>query len=266
MALNINNKLTTFAQQELVLARSAVEREKINGSLSHLEKVIKERLAGQISEIVRFGSYTRNTILPRKFDPYSDVDLLVVFNTMNTHYTPGTYRTKLKQLIERAYPNSYSKKDFPVVKLELNHIMFDLVPAYKKYNSWSMKYDYYIPGEGDTWRQTVPKDIDPLLSEKNQSYGDNVVRNVIRLCKHWNAGANYPFQSYEMEKWILNRFFFHGDNLYDKFRSILWDRSPNLPGTRQALGQINQYRGGIFNTPNVEKELQWLQKLLPGLK
>jgi hypothetical protein len=263
MAISINNRLTNFAQQELVLAHNETERDKIKSSLSHLEKILGDKLGGCIDEFVRFGSFTRNTILPRKYDSLSDVDLMIAFDISKQKYSPGTYRKWLIDTLTQAYPNSISKKDFPAVKLELNHIMFDVVPAYSEELLWN-KY-YYIPGAADTWKSTVPNDINQTLSDKNQSYGNNVVRNVIRLCKHWNAGAGYCFDSYEMEKWILNRIFFYGDNLYDKFLSVLDDMASNQAGVRQALDWIRKYKGTLSRPVDDQKQLEWLQKLLPGL-
>jgi len=263
--MNINNKLTTFAQQELVLSHNDTEREKIKSSLSQLEKKLSDKL-GNIQEFIRFGSFTRNTILPRNYDSQSDIDLMVVFNTESWKKTPGTYRKNLHDVLSVAYPNSISKKDFPAVKLELNHIKFDLVPAYCDVSSWSSSKTYYIPDFGDGWRITVPNDINTDLSSKNQSYGDNIVRNVIRLCKCWNAGVGYSFESYEMEKWILGRFFYIGDNLYDKFLSVLNDMAGSQSGVRQALDWIKEYKGTWSRTTDEQKQFEWLQKLLPGLK
>src|ERR1041384_2336803 len=212
--MNINNKLTTFAGQQLVLGYNTSERERIKASQAQLEKKLEDHFDDDIDEFLLFGSYTRNTILPRNYDSQSDIDLMVLFNT---GLTPGTYRKNLHDFLKTAYPNSLSKKDFPVVKLELNHIMFDIVPAYYEESNWSNNMIYYIPDYDDGWRETVPNDLNDTLTSKNQSYGENIVRNVVRLCKHWNWGAGYPFQSYEMEKEILNILFLWGDGLYDKF-------------------------------------------------
>jgi len=261
--MSINNRLVNFAQNELVISHNEIERESIKGSLNQLEKVLKARLGNNIKEFIRFGSFTRNTILPRKFDPSSDVDLMVVFNTNEVRKTPGTYRKNLLDVVSAAYPNSISKKDFPVIKLELTNIMFDIVPAYNE-GYWGTTY--YIPSSNDNWRVTTPNDLNKDLSDKNQSYGNNIVRNVIRLCKHWNAGANYPFESYLLEKKIIDTFFLHGDNLYDKFISVLDTVAGDRPGVRQAISYINQYKGNIWTQPNEQRQFEWLQRLLPRLK
>jgi predicted nucleotidyltransferase len=262
--MNINGILTRFAQQDLVLSHNDAARDKIKGSLNHLEKVLADRLGDTIVEFIRFGSFTRNTILPRQYDPNSDVDLMVVFNKANYNYSAGTFRKWLHDVVSDAYPNSLSKKDHPVVKLELYHIMFDIVPAYST-NNWNGK-TFYIPDVRDGWRTTVPNDINNDLSQKNQSYGDNIVRNVIRLCKHWNAMAGYPFESYVMEKQIVNSFLWHGDNLYDKFISVLGNLAGRKAGVAQALTWIKKYKGDWFNPANENKQFEWLQRLLPGLQ
>jgi len=261
--MSINSKLVTFAQQELVLSHNETERDKIKASLAQLERVLQSKIKG-VKEFIRFGSFTRNTILPRKYDRLSDVDLMVIFDTSANKYTPGTYRRWLFDAMAQSYPNSISRKDFPVVKLELNYIIFDIVPAYSEELLWN-KY-YYIPGFGDSWRSTVPNDINQTLSDKNQSYGNNIIRNVIRLCKHWNAEAGYPKESYLMEKEILDLYFWGTEDTYERFLKTMNSIAGTRAGVRQALDYIQQYKGNSWTLPNEPKQFEWLQKLLPGLK
>lgn len=260
--MNLNTKLVRFAQQDLVLARSSSERDKINRSLNHLEKILGDKL--HIREFIRFGSYTRNTILPREYDKNSDVDLMVVFNTQSTKLTSGTYRKYILDVVSSSYPNSLSKKDFPVIKLELNHIMFDIVPALYEYSYWNGG-NYYIPDSANGWRSTIPNDINDSLSKKNSDYGNNVIRQVIRLCKHWNASAGYPLESYLMEKRIVDLIYWGNENTYERFLKTMNSIAGNYPGVRQALDYIEKYKGDWFTEPNYEKQYQWLRKLLPGL-
>lgn len=261
--MSINSKLVAFAQNDLVISHNETERDRIKASIGQLEKVLKNKLGSNISEFIRFGSFTRNTILPRKYDPYSDVDLMVVFNTSASKHTPGTYRRWIFDVVSVAYPNSVSKKDFPAIKLELNHIMFDIVPAYSDDFIWKT---YYIPGSGDTWRSTIPNDINESLSSINTQYGNNVIRNTIRLCKHWNAFAGYPLESYLMEKSIINLSYWGNEDTYERFLKTLNSIAGNRPGVRQALNFIQQYKGDWFTQPNELKQFEWLQRLLPGLK
>lgn len=260
--MSINSRLTQFAQKDLVLGYSYAERQRINTSISQLEGVLKRNLSGRIKELIRFGSYTRNTILPRKYDSQSDIDLLLVFDTSSGRLLPNSYRQSILNALAAAYPRSVVKKSFPTVRLELNHIMFDVVPAYSQE---FFGKSYYIPGSTDQWMQTWPNDINSDLSSKNQSYGNNVVRNVIRLCKHWNASAGYPFQSYIMEKRIVNTFFWAGDDLFAKYLSVMDTIAGQRAGVRQALDHIQKYKGDWFTQADEQKQWQWLKRLLPGL-
>ncbi len=261
--MNINNKLVTFAQNELVISHNEIE--KIKGSLTQLEKVLHSKLGLNIRGFLRFGSFTRNTILPRQYDSESDVDLMVIFNTGAGRKTPGTYRTWISDIVSSAYPNSESKKDFPAVKLLLNHIMFDIVPAYIE-DSYLGGKTYYIPGAGDSWRVTVPNDINDSLAAKNTQYGNNVIRNTIRLCKHWNASAGYPLESYLMEKEIINLVYWGNENTYERFLKTLNSIAGNRAGVKQALEYIQHYKGSWSQAANETKQFEWLQRLLPGLK
>jgi len=263
---SINTRLTTFAQQELVISYSDAEREKLKASVAQLTKVLKDGLGSYVKEFIPFGSFTRNTILPRKFDPQSDVDIMVLFSTDLVKRTPGTYRKNILDVVAKAYPLSSFKKDFPAVKLELNHIIFDLVPGYsEQFLHYGSKY-YYIPDSGDSWRETVPNDINEPLIAKNKSIPNNVVRNVIRLCKCWNAGANYPLESYLMEKQIIDSVYSWRSDLYEQFLAVLDTIAGQRAGVREALNWIKQYQGNFYRQPNEEKEFEWVQRLLPGLK
>lgn len=261
--MNINNILVKFASQDLILARSSNERTRINNSLNILESKIKYGLGQDVSRFLRFGSYTRNTILPRRYDPSSDVDLMVIIKNGN-RFTPNTHRTRIQNILTKAYPNSLSRKDFPVVKLELNHIMFDIVPAYTETSIWGYER-FFIPDKYSNWRETFPNDINQTLSDKNKNYGENVIRNVIRLCKHWNASAGYPLESYIMEKKILQLSFWGTENTYERFLKTMNQIAGNRPGVRQALDYITYYKGSWNRYSNEEKQLQWLRKLLPEL-
>ncbi len=265
--MNINNLLVKFASQELILAKSSAERDRIENSLNTLESKMKYGLSYEVNQFLRFGSYTRNTILPRRYDSKSDVDLMVIMNVSNGRLmSPNTYRTNIQQVLQRTYPNSFSGKDFPSVKLELNHIMFDIIPAYVQQNSWYGTQQYYIPDKGNGWMETFPNDINSKLSERNQAHGNNTVRNVIRLSKHWNSSAGYPLESYLMEKQILGHTDWITGNTFEMFVKIMRKIAGHRAGVKQALDNIESYNGSWFQDANTEKQLQWLCKLLPGLQ
>jgi predicted nucleotidyltransferase len=257
--MNFNSKLVAFSQQELVISKNDIEREKIKSSLNHLIKIVKDSFGSKVLDVIVFGSYTRNTILPRYYDAESDIDLLIFFDTTEKELTVGTYRKNLLDVMQKAYPNSFSQKDFPAVKLELNHIMFDLVPAIIT-NHFFYGKRIWIPANNDEWQQTIPNDINDDLTVKNQKYNNNTVRNVIRLCKYWNAIWGYPYYSYFLEKKIIN-LNFQGDNTYTGFLYAMKSIASEYAGVSKALDYIDLYE----NRGNEDKQAFWLKKLLPAL-
>jgi len=257
--MSINNKLTSFAQKQLVLAHNQGERDSIIKSLLNLEKTLKKQFGSEINAFLRFGSFTRNTILPREYDANSDVDLMVIFNSKNGLYTPSTYRKWIAEFLTEVYPRSISKKDFPAIKLELNHIKFDIVPAYTT-SSLLFGTTFYIPGKDESWKVTEPNVINNHLAEKNKNYGDNIIRNVVRLCKHWNAGFGYPHQSYLLEKRIIDLIFWGNENTYSRFLKTINVIGSDFKAVEQALYWIKEYE----SRGDEGKQIQWLQKLLPG--
>lgn len=57
---------------------------------------------------------------------------MIVFDNVN-NYTPQTFLTRLKNFAEEYYSRSEIYQDSPAIVLELNHIKFELVSAYKSY-------------------------------------------------------------------------------------------------------------------------------------
>jgi len=259
--MSINNKLTNFAQKELVLAHNKKERESIIRSLNNLERSLNDEFGSEIDTFLRFGSFTRNTILPRIYDPNSDVDLMVIFNAEDGLYSPSTYRKWISDFLTVAYPRSISKKDFPAIKLELNHIKFDIVPAYMTSNFlWGTKF--YIPDNNGNWKTTLPNEINDQLADKNKTYGDNIIRNVVRLCKYWNAAFGYPFQSYLLEKQIIDLIFWGNENTYSRFLKTIKVIGSDFNTVTNAIYWIKEYE----KRGEEHKQVQWFQKLLPGFQ
>lgn len=72
----------------------------------------------------------------------------------------------------------------PSIVLEMQHIKFDLVPAYK-----AMSMCYYIPKNSTDWQLTDPNGFNDNLVEANKS-NDYKLKPVIRLMKYWNIKKN----------------------------------------------------------------------------
>lgn len=189
--MSVNGYLEALAS-ELVIHDS--ERDSISTSLSTIESRLRAYFGyTELKETVRFGSFARKTILPRKADSKSDIDLMVVFDN-SSGYRPQTYLDRLKRFAEYYYRQSDIRQSSPSIVLELNHISFDLVPAY------SSGFTYYIPSTATSWQWTDPNGFNSKLDSGNKSSGYKL-KPVIRLLKHWNIQKNYrDISSYELEK------------------------------------------------------------------
>jgi len=203
----INPRLQKIAS-DLFIKYSSTERNYINDKITNIKSKLNSYFGTSIQEIVLFGSYKRDTILPRSFDEYSDIDILVVFNNSQNEYTPETYRTRLKRFAEAKYSTSTVIKDHPSVVLELNKIKFDLVPSRIVDNFFSSSYQ--IPDKNGSWMNTDPSGFNTKLTQANTRY-NSLVKPMVRLFKRWNANYSYPFSSYELENLIAD-VNFSGDN------------------------------------------------------
>lgn len=192
--MTINTYLSTLATS---LVLSEEEKDKINKSI----ETLKLRLSYYFSDVVEkkvFGSYERVTILPRRADSNSDVDLMVVFSNPNNH-KPQSFLNRLKSFVENYYSKSEIYQSSPTIVLELNHIKFELVPAQKVYSS------YYIPNGPSEWMYTNPNGLstDALEANRDNSYR---LKPVIRLLKLWNIHHNSrAFTSYYLEKRLVEQ-------------------------------------------------------------
>ena len=137
------------------------------GNSEHnIHKIIKKDI---------FGSYSRDTMLSRKYDEDSDIDLMVIFEDAN-EYTPQTCLNWLKEFADYWYPNSLVKQSLPTIVIELQNIKFELVPTYK--NDYG---NLYIAKDSSNWQYTNPK--------------------------YWNVKKNYRrYKSYSLEKYLTEKF------------------------------------------------------------
>lgn len=191
------------------------EKSKIATSLYMLNRHIENWDHNtDVIEKFYFGSYQRETILPRWADPDSDVDFMIVFkNPYN--YQPQTFLNWLRSFAESKYPLSYNRQSFPTVALELQHIRFELVPAVKPWGYMIPTKDSYY----SSWQNTDPLTLKSRVTTANTFNG--YVRPLIRIMKYWNAINGKPFASYELELKIANHMFFGCSNLEECFYSFV---------------------------------------------
>lgn len=192
--MSVNSYLRDLAS-ELVLSDS--EKDHVSNSMDTIKSRLSSYFGSDVTEKKVFGSYSRGTILPRKADENSDIDLMVVFSNPYG-YKPQTFLNKLKNFAEHYYSTSEIYQSSPTIVLELQHIKFELTPAYKSYST------YYIPNGQSDWMSTDPDGFNDTLIECNKNNG-NKIKPIVRLLKHWNIKKNYrDIASFELEKTIAN--------------------------------------------------------------
>lgn len=241
--MSVNGYLNDLAQRAIVRDN---EKNKIQVSIDTIFKRLQQfdesselsnSSKNQINDYFVFGSYKRGTIISRQFDDNSDVDIMIIFKD-NTK-KPQTYLNYLKSFAESKYPQSLCRQSFPAVVLELNHIKFDLVPAI--IDDFG---DYKIPNRGFLdWIATNPNDLDKAL------VNNQTLRRLVRVAKIWNANQGYIYESYELEKWIVQQCFYGDLSLSEYFY-----RFCNLLPINYNLSQENQKK--ILRLKKAAKEAQ----------
>lgn len=227
---NLSSQLVISQQEKLSIAVS------LNMLHSHLEKW---EHYNDIIESFHFGSYQRDTILPRWADQDSDVDFMIVFKNPN-NYQPQTFLNWLNDFAESKYPRSYNKQSFPTIALELQHIRFELVPAVKPWG-------YMIPAKGfyyNNWQSTDPLTLKNRVATANSF--NSCVRPLIRIMKYWNALNGKPYASYELETKIVNHLFWGCVNLEDCLYSFAESLAVDffLPTYKKNI--INSFKQKVY--------------------
>jgi predicted nucleotidyltransferase len=175
---------------------------------------------GQINRQLVFGSFDRDTILPRSKDSDSDIDYMIVFNNP-LGLQPQTLLNQLRRFVEIYYSRSEIYQSSPTIVLCLNHIKFELVPAIHA-GLWNTN-EYFIPSPSSsyqTWTGTSPSELKRELNNKNIQHKSQI-KPLIRILKYWNALNGKVFSSYELEKYIINQPYWLCNNLKDFFYTVV---------------------------------------------
>ncbi|MDI1355732.1 MAG: nucleotidyltransferase domain-containing protein [bacterium] len=265
MALSINGELTKLAN-DYYISLDSTEGKSITSSLSSLTAKLKAHFGQDLKEVIEFGSYKRDTILPRRFDEHSDVDLMIVFNHKSINVNPSTYRKYLQDFCDKYYPNSIVYKSKPTVVLELVKIKYDLVAAYQQQSGWSGSVTTYIPKSDTEWMTTDPHGFNKLLSDKNGN-NKHLIKPLSRLMKAWNASAGYPIESFSLEKEIVNtgffsstleEYFFSMINNMTRYRDTV-SASTKVTALKDNAAKVKQ----ALNNNNGIQAKTWLSHILP---
>jgi len=232
------------------LVLSTEERISIGVSLGFLKtKLSNWSHSSDIQEQAVFGSYDRDTILPRKYDDGSDVDYMIVFKNPN-QLQPETFRGWLKKFAEEKYTRSEIYLDYPTTVLELSHIKFELVPAIKP--MWGT---YMIPDNTtifSKWQSTNPFTLKNTITEANKI--NHNIRPLIRVMKYWNVLNGKPYASYELEQKIANMPFWYSKNLEECFYVFVEALIPEYSMSQSKKNAVNKLK-------NAAKQAQYYKHM-----
>jgi tRNA nucleotidyltransferase (CCA-adding enzyme) len=120
---DINNYLTKLAKSLII---SPDQKSGIETSITNLRTKLWAHFQDRLLRVDVFGSYERQTLVP--VDADLDVDVLVVFK--QNEFKPDTFLNHLKDFAEKNYPKSEVYPDHPTISTDMNHVRFELVPAY----------------------------------------------------------------------------------------------------------------------------------------
>lgn len=222
--MSVNSYLESLSRDIRVVDN---EENGIEVSISTIKSRLQSYFGSQVEEKKVFGSYDRDTILTRKSDDESDVDLMVVFSNPY-NYKPQTFLNKLKEFANYYYSTSEIYQSSPTIVLELRHIKFELVPAQKRYGL------YYIPDGPSEWQWTDPDSLKDRVDIAHRNNGYKV-KPILRLMKHWNVNKNYrDMASFTLEDTIAQDLQFayiscssYTDYLKKAFRAIKYKTDSN---------------------------------------
>lgn len=223
------------------------ERIAIDTSINTLSTKLGNHFSNLHSKFV-FGSYDRRTILRRSRDENSDVDYMVVFND-GGDYKPQTLMTRLKTFAEGNYSKNEIYQSSPTIVLVLGHIRFELAPAFV---SWGT---YYIPAPASSYSDWISTNPSGMKSDLDAKQRDNsyLIKDLIQILKYWNVKNGKVYSSYELEKYVINKWFLFCANLKEYFYSAVEGLSTyELPDYKKA--KVDNLKQIIVNTKKYEAE------------
>lgn len=259
--------LNSYLEQLIVaLTPPKSEGDKMSASARIITDRLEEYFGEDIYDVRFFGSYDRGTNLPRMIDNKSDIDLMVLFGDENLK--PQTLLSKLKEFANKFYHNSDVYQDKPTIVIEMAKAQFDLVPAIFEENGNNIKTS--IPEfskQSQNWLVTnsEKQKLDLFLKNRQEK---GRIRPLIRLVKYWNVVNNYPWASYTIESFIINRSYPNCTSLKDYLFEVIDDMSTSGQTNIQIqkVKEIKEMKANIIKCENmnrIEYAVQELEKKFP---
>ena len=267
--MSCNSYLNTINSQ--ILAKNSEDEDNINNSIDYLGRHLRAWEGfDEVDDYFPFGSYVKNTCLPRCIDNSADVDYIVVFNS--NKLTPQTYLNKVSRFIEAKYPRSQRYQSHPTIVLDMNNIKFEVMPAIHLWGYGNNYYNIPAPQTGAVvWTTTQPLELQRRLDAADELY-DGMLRPVIRLIKYWNVRNGKILTSFRIEEYVISQAYLGCNNLFDFFSHAVRNLThcEYLPDYKRR--QLQSFVGLIANAVNFSNlnaepaAEQILHNLIPEIK
>lgn len=149
------------------------------------------------------GSYKKRTAI----SPTTDIDVIFVLPPIEyKRYDEyrGNGQSQLLQdikyiLLDR-YPKTKIRGDGPVVQVNFDSYMVEVVPSFLLKNG-----NYRIPDthDGGGWKETSPKTEMENITNSNKLTNDNTVK-LIKMIKAWKYNCSVPIKSLIIELTVID--------------------------------------------------------------
>jgi len=190
------NTYLTNLDNSLILEKEGKER--IEKSIGYIKQKLWGIFQDRIAEVKVFGSFAKDTFITGDID--SDVDILLVFKSKD--FQPQTYLNQINSFATDHYSRSNIYPDHPTIAIEMEHVKFEIVPAI--YISID---EVRIPAPRTKdlkWIGSFPNRLQNKLNEKDKD-NKGLIKPLIRILKYWNSINKKPFNSFEIEKYIVSK-------------------------------------------------------------
>lgn len=178
-------------------------------SHSHLRAVLDNgRFGNRIIDSYLSGSYARDTAIA----PIDDVDIIIIVEPEGwinnsllsfTKPSPDTVLSSFAAAIRYRYPASSVFGQRRSVRLELNHLDIDVVPAIEESGDI-----IWIPDrERGDWIKSAPRAHANNASKVNKQQGARF-KPIVKLLKYWNSNipSTASFKSFAVETMAIRLF------------------------------------------------------------
>lgn len=266
--MSCNSYLSTVNRQ--ILAKNREDEGSVNTSIEWLGRHLRAWEGfDEVDDYFPFGSYIKNTCLPRCVDNTADVDYIIIFNT--NHLAPQTYLNKVNRFIEAKYPRSTRYQSHPTIVLDMNNIKFEVMPAVHLWGNGTNYYNIPASQAGPVvWTTTQPQELQQRLNSADARYG-GLLRPVIRLIKYWNVRSGKILTSFRIEEYVISQTYLGCNNLADFFFYAVRYLSMCEPLPEYKRQRLNSFMNIVSTAENYKRlgyeptAEQILRTLLPEI-